>query len=64
MAAGTETSASALTWALYEVAKDHNLQDSVRQEIRLARENANGVFTMSDFDGMKLTIAVIKVSLF
>ena len=61
MVAGTETSASTLTWMLYELAKNPSLQSAVREEIRLARESMRGEFTISDLDKMKLTLAVIKV---
>ena len=61
MVGGTETSASTLTWMLYELAKSQSLQSAVRDEIRLAREHTMGEFTINDLDKMKLTLAVIKV---
>jgi len=66
MLAGYETTATALTWALLEIARRPDVQSRLRREIRQkAREiEARGAsgFTANDFDDMEYLTAVIKVS--
>jgi len=66
MLAGYETTATALTWALLEIARRPDVQSRLRREIRQkAREIAargDSGFTANDFDDMEYLTAVIKVS--
>ena len=65
--AGHETTSNTLTWMLYELARHPEYQARVRAEIRAARaavvDRGESAFTMDDLDGMKVTLAVIKVCL-
>ncbi|KAF5983164.1 cytochrome P450 monooxygenase / cytochrome P450 monooxygenase [Fusarium bulbicola] len=49
LAAGHETSAAALTWTIFLLAKNHDIQDHLRQEIR---QNVDGL--TDDVDAKKL----------
>ena len=64
--AGQETTSSTLSWMLYELSKRPDYQARMRVEIREARARviARGDtdFTLEDLDGMKVTLAAIKVS--
>ena len=64
--AGHETTANSMTWMLYELSKRPDYQARMRAEIREARARviARGDtdFTLEDLDGMKVTLAAIKVS--
>lgn len=61
--AGHETSASTLTWLLYELSKHPEQQERMRKEIAEVRSKylERGELTVSDYDSMKYTNAVIKV---
>ncbi|CDO77690.1 hypothetical protein BN946_scf184969.g41 [Trametes cinnabarina] len=65
--AGHETTATTLTFLLYELAKNPEYQARMRQEIREARTRvlARGDidFTMEDLDGMTLCLNAIKETL-
>ena len=65
-AAGHETTSNTLTWMLYELAQRPEYQARMREEIRAARaqvvSRGDSAFTMDDLDGMKVVLAVIKVS--
>lgn len=43
--AGFETSSTAMTYCLYELAMNQNLQDKARESARTALKNHNGNFT-------------------
>ena len=64
--AGHETTASTLTFLMYELARNPDYQKRMREEIRLARSQiearGDSDFTMDDLDGLTLTINAIKVN--
>ncbi|KAJ6541681.1 cytochrome P450 [Mycena capillaripes] len=55
--AGQDTSANALAWCLYELAKDHDYQRKLRAEIELHRSGSEG---QMEYDSMPLLNAFIK----
>lgn len=63
--AGFETTATSLTWTLFELALHPHVQEKLRQEIRQkereikARGDIN--FAASDFEDMPYLTAVLKV---
>jgi cytochrome P450 len=60
--AGHDTTASATTWYLWEIAKHPESQDRVRTEITALRARKGGSqFSVSDLDSMTYTLATIKV---
>ena len=63
--AGHETTASTLTWGLYELSRNPAVQTKVREEIKAARRHAaqrgEDELTVADLDSMKYLLAVIKV---
>ncbi len=63
--AGHETTASTMSWMLYELAKHPDYQAKMRAEIKAARQAmlARGVsrFTMEDLDSMTAVMNAIKV---
>ena len=65
--AGHETTASTLTFLLYELSRNQEYQARMREEIRgvRARVTARGGsgFTMEDLDSLTLTMNAIKVLL-
>ncbi|KAF8589249.1 cytochrome P450 [Ramaria rubella] len=65
--AGHETTASTITWALYELSKHPGLQRKVRDEIRTvcAQAAARGSteLTVTDLDSMNYLLAVMKETL-
>lgn len=65
MLAGHETTASTVTFALYELAKHPDIQNELREEIKAARAEAerrgDSEFTIANLESMKLLNAVIKV---
>jgi hypothetical protein len=65
LVAGHDTTASALTWLLYELSKHPGDQQRIRDEIKTARANAEARgdedLLTSDFNNMNFTNAVIKV---
>jgi cytochrome P450 len=62
---GHETTAHSICWTLYELAKAPHVQHRMRVEIQemQAKISARGdtEFTVTDFDNMPYTIAVMKV---
>lgn len=60
--AGHETSASTLSWLLYELSKHPEQQERIRQEIAEVRSRypERGELTSQDYDSMKYANAVIK----
>ncbi|KZT63987.1 cytochrome P450 [Daedalea quercina L-15889] len=62
--AGHETTASMLTWMLYELAKDQEYQSKMREEIALVRDRVSqrgdDEFTVADLDSMSFVIAGMK----
>ena len=64
--AGHETTASTITWLLWELAKHPEFQQKLRDEISQKRVeiNARGDadFTMDDLESMEYLQAAIKVS--
>ena len=64
--AGHETTASTLSWLLYELAHKPKFQARVRDEIRAARAQVSARgdsrFNMDDLDGMTDGINGIKAS--
>lgn len=65
MLAGHETTASSLTWLLYELANHPEDQMLIREEINAARvklrERGDEDFTNADLEAMVFTNAAIKV---
>jgi hypothetical protein len=63
MAAGHETTANTLSWALFELTRHPDIQDKLRAEIReKITEKGNNVFSERDFESMPYLTAVVKVS--
>ena len=64
--AGHETTSNTITWILYELARQPEIQQKLRQEIRTMKEAARArgqtEFTMRDVDAMPYLLAVVKVS--
>ena len=66
--AGHETTANTLTWLLWELSKNTQLQDLLREEIRLkrqeiARKNGDRVdLNMEDLESMPFLQALLKAS--
>ena len=64
--AGHETTASTLSFALYELARHPAYQARMRDEIRAARarvaERGGTEFTTEDLDALTLSVNAIKVS--
>ncbi|KAG2756654.1 cytochrome P450 [Suillus brevipes Sb2] len=64
LVAGHDTTASTLTWLLYELSKHPEDQQRIRDEIKTARANAEARgdddLLPSDFNNMNFTNAVIK----
>ncbi|KAF8576236.1 cytochrome P450 [Ramaria rubella] len=67
MLAGHETTASTVTWALYELSTRPMFQDRIREEIKQMRMQAaqrgDGYLSVADLDSMKYLLAVIKETL-
>ena len=65
MIAGQDSTASTLTWALYELSRNPEFQTKVREEIKTTRAEAalrgGGELTVADLDSMHNVLAVIKV---
>ncbi|ESK91018.1 cytochrome p450 [Moniliophthora roreri MCA 2997] len=62
--AGHETSATSLSWVLYELARHSEVQQKLRDEIRAMERSRGGVkLTAADFDNMPYMAAVLKESL-
>lgn len=65
MFAGHETTASTLSWALYELAMHPEYQNKLREEIRkgkgIAVDRGDSELNVSDLDSMKYLTALIKV---
>jgi cytochrome P450 len=63
MAAGHETTANTLSWALFELTRHPDIQDKLRAEIRQRiAEKGNNVFSGHDYENMPYLTAVVKVS--
>jgi hypothetical protein len=65
--AGHETAAMALTWALYEISKNPNVQNRMREEIRkmesVIQARGDSEIRAIDLESMRYITAVIKVCL-
>ncbi|TBU30182.1 cytochrome P450 [Dichomitus squalens] len=65
--AGHETTSTTLTFLLYELAKNQEYQDRMRQEIRSVRAQitarGGNQFTIEDLDSLTLTMNAIKETL-
>jgi len=65
--AGHEPTTATLAWTLFELARHPEMQERLRQEIRIAESNlrrqGKTEFTASDFETMPYLIAVLKESL-
>ncbi|KAF8511881.1 cytochrome P450 [Hysterangium stoloniferum] len=65
--AGYETSATALTWAVYELARNREYQTLVRDEIKATRTQAtrrgDDELSVADLDSMKYLLSLIKETL-
>lgn len=65
MILGHETTASMLTWMVWELAKDDEYQGKMRDEIAAMRakvaERGDDDFTVADLDSMPFVIAGMKV---
>lgn len=64
MVAGQETTASTISWALYELAKKPAFQQRLRDEIhdmeRTVQERGAAEFTVADFEAMPYLQAVLR----
>jgi len=59
--AGHETTSNTLSFALWELAKNHAIQDKLRAEIQLYSQNYLGEpIPVTEYDGMEYTVAFIK----
>ncbi|KAK0210062.1 cytochrome P450 [Desarmillaria ectypa] len=58
--AGHDTTANTMAWLLYELSRHPEDQAKVREEIAIAKSNAPGALTSSDYDSMPWLNAVIK----
>jgi len=63
MFGGHETTAKALTWALWELAKNPSVQTKLRAEIRATRARAGSDLSMKDLDAMSYSLAIVKETL-
>ncbi|KAH8998336.1 cytochrome P450 [Lactarius hatsudake] len=64
LSAGHGTTAKALTWYFYAIAKHPETQVRIREEIALVRARAaGGEFTIADLDSMTYTLATLKESM-
>ncbi|KAF8517110.1 cytochrome P450 [Gautieria morchelliformis] len=65
--AGHETTASTVTWALYELSRHSDFQTKVRQEIKVTREQAaqrgDHYLSIADLDSMTCLLALMKETL-
>lgn len=61
--AGHDTTAASVTWTLWELAKNPDSQDRLREDIKQARQRMGhkGDFTAADYDAMPIVNATIKV---
>ncbi len=63
--AGHETTATTLTFLLYELARNREYQNRMREEVKQARARVSARgdtnFTIEDLDGMTLCMNAIKV---
>lgn len=64
MVAGQETTASTISWALYEMAKKPDVQQRLRDEIhsmeRTIQERGDSEFAVADFEAMPFLQAVLR----
>ncbi|XP_076284688.1 cytochrome P450 6a2-like isoform X2 [Lasioglossum baleicum] len=63
-AAGFETSGTSMTWALYELAQNHDIQDKVHKEIKAYHDKYGDTFTVESLNEMKYLDKVFKGSRF
>ncbi|KIK68917.1 hypothetical protein GYMLUDRAFT_34925 [Collybiopsis luxurians FD-317 M1] len=62
--AGHETSSTTLNWILLELARHPDVQQKLREEIRVTERNlGNRDFTAADYDNMPYLTAVVKESM-
>jgi len=65
MLAGHDTTASTITWTLYELSRHPEYQNAVREEINAARAQAahceDNELSVTNLDSMKCLLAVMKV---
>jgi cytochrome P450 len=65
MLAGHETTASTITWALYELSRRPDFQNNIREEIKSTRAQAaqrDDELSVAELDSMKYLMALMKVS--
>nr|XP_034183757.1 probable cytochrome P450 6a14 [Osmia lignaria] len=62
-AAGFETSSVTITHALYELAYNHSIQDTLRSEIKDVLQRSNGEITYDNIKEMKYLDAVLQETL-
>lgn len=60
LAAGSETSSLTMTFTLYELAQNQDIQDKVREEINEEYERNNGTIKFESVKAMKYLQAVLK----
>jgi len=61
MIAGHETTANTLSWSLWELAKDHKIQDKLREEImNYSQASSDSMIPVEEYDGMEYTVAFMK----
>ncbi|KAN0136054.1 cytochrome P450 [Lactarius tabidus] len=64
LAAGHDTSAKALVWYFYAIAKHPEAQARIREEISLVRARSTGEeFSITDLNSMAYTLATLKESM-
>ncbi|CAL7950311.1 unnamed protein product [Xylocopa violacea] len=61
--AGFETSSTTISFALYELAQNQDIQDKLREEIRETYSQNNGALTYEQLKGMKYLDKVFKETL-
>ncbi|KAL2728642.1 putative cytochrome P450 6a17 [Vespula squamosa] len=61
--AGSETSSLTMTYTLYELAQNHNIQDKLRKEVNEEYEKNNGILMFESVRALKYLQAVVKETL-
>ena len=60
--AGHETTTMSLAWCLYEIARNPQYQERIREEITAIRAKKGGeMLSTTDLDSMTYTVAILKV---
>lgn len=57
----SETTSNLLTWSLWQLAENQDVQIKLREEISRYSQNYSGEVSVGQYDKMKYTLAFIKV---